>query len=161
MKTKEEIIQELNNWVETQNNYGSIRNFEDKYEYIDLLNNEFTAKYDITNNPEDRINVYPEHLDIPDVGIHDDFLTMRINRQFQYDLEVLNRLGTLNELKPYLDQDNYLTILTDHWYAKMKNDRHKKKIELSEKNIIIEKLKGRVSKELYLQVWKEFFNKKQ
>lgn len=158
MKTEEEIIQELNNWVESKKDC----NLEDNYEYIDLNDNLFTRDYERTDDPKFRINVYPEHLDLSGVGTDaDNWLCNRINSAFGYDVEVLEKLGTSDQIKPYLNEENYLTLLTNEWYNKMITKQQKNEKERLKKHKNLEKLQGNVSKELYLKACKELFNKKQ
>ena len=98
METNEEIQNYLNNWVETQNQYGSLRQYEDKLKYCEyptILTDEEFSKFGNKNN--------------------NDF-TKKLNELFWCRFENLMGLETVfsdEELKSYFTFDNYLMFKTE------------------------------------------------
>lgn len=166
-KEQEKIIQKLNNWVETCNNYGSIRVKEDNYdsEYVDIEDNEFSNlnfKF-IGDTHIQKLEFYPEHLDLGEIGNKsNDPIFKEINENF--DIETID--GVLkylsdNQIKEILTEENYLLWLTDKWFYENKTKQDAKKERKIKIHDILTKLKEiNAPGDLILQIWRELFNVK-
>lgn len=111
MKTKEEIIQELNNWIETVNNFGSKKFNVISYDWIDWGNNEHSEFYKITGIEVNKMKWYPEDSPFKDCGSkpESDVLFKKINMfGGEFDL--------INQLQKYLSDDELKERLTEETY---------------------------------------------